>query len=82
MTSTSISFSYVRENPRISYVQPEDAWVTQKLVSGLEVLFGRNRIERIYHDLKAKPFNSDTFFEDCLTYADIQPDFDPQQWGG
>lgn len=70
---------YVRDVPRISYVQPDDPWWTQKLVSSVEVLFGRNRIERIYHELKTHPFDVQSFFAQALDRTRIRVEFDHAQ---
>ena len=55
-------FAYLREPPRISYSNPEDPWLIRQLISSLEVLLGRNKIEKIYYRLKEKEFNIFSFF--------------------
>ncbi len=72
----SIQAAYVRDKPRISYVQPSDPWVTRQLVSGLEVLFGRRRIEAVYHELKREPFEIARFFDNALRSARINAVYD------
>ncbi len=68
--------AYLRDPPTLSYTNPEDSWVSRQLVSGLEVLFGRNEIESLYYRLKARDFNIQTFFSDALLEADIKVEFD------
>ena len=69
-------FPYLREPPRLTYTNPEDPWVTRYLTSSLEVLLGRNKVEKIYYRLKEKDFNIFSFFEDALKEADIRVEFD------
>jgi putative hemolysin len=69
-------FPYLREPPRLSYTNPEDPWITRYLTSSLEVLLGRNKVEKIYYRLKEKDFNIFSFFEDALKEADIRVEFD------
>ena len=45
---------YLRDPPRLSYTNPEDSWFTQRLVSSLEALLGRNKIEAAYYSLKRR----------------------------
>lgn len=67
--------SYLREPPRLSYTNPDDHWVTRNLVSSLEVLLGRNKIEKVYYRLKDQDFDIVTFFENALTEAHISVDY-------
>ncbi len=71
--------AYVRETPRISYVQPEDPWLTRQIISRLELLFGRRKVEHIYSRLKDRPFDAAQFFADALTETRIQVDYDATQ---
>ncbi len=59
------------ELPRISYVQPGDPWLQSRLVSMLEVLTGRRKVEKVYHQLKREPFEPERFFSRGLELADI-----------
>ena len=69
-------FAYLREPPRISYSNPEDPWLIRQLISSLEVLLGRNKIEKIYYRLKEKEFTIFSFFEEALKEASIKIEFD------
>jgi len=71
--------AYVREVPRISYVQPGDPWLTRLLVSRLETLFGRGKVEAVYHKLKDQPFDGRQFFAQALRLMCIQPRYDVTQ---
>ncbi len=67
---------YLRDPPRISYTHPEDPWFVKKTVSSLEVLLGRNKIEKVYYRLKDNSFDIQTFFASALREADIKVVFD------
>ena len=67
---------YLREPPRISYTQPEDPWLRRRLVSTLEVLLGRNKIEKTYYRLKEAPFRISEFFGSALREASITVELD------
>ena len=70
---------YLRENPRISYVEPDDPWLVQKLTSTIEVIFGRRRLERIYRELKKTPFSIETFFDEAFRNTGITPNLSLEQ---
>ena len=57
--------------PSISYVQPGDPWLRSQLVSLLEILTGRRKIERVYRQLKREPFAVEEFFSRALELAGI-----------
>ena len=54
--------AYVRDEPKITYVQPEDPWLTRQVISSVERLFGRKEIETVYKQLKAELFAVERFF--------------------
>lgn len=68
--------AYLRDPPTLSYTNPEDSWLTRQLVSTLEVMFGRNKIEAVYYKLKEQDFNIETFFADALAEARIRVQYD------
>ena len=68
--------SYLREPPGLSYTNPEDSWFTQRLVSSLEVLLGRNKIEAVYYSLKRRELDIQSFFAEALKEARISVEFD------
>ena len=45
--------NYLREPPRLSYSEPNDPWLSQFLVTAMENLLGRRKLEAIYFALKA-----------------------------
>ncbi len=53
---------YVREDPKLTYAQPDDPWFVKHLISTIEVIFGRRQIEAIYKRLKQGPFDVKDFF--------------------
>lgn len=65
--------AYLRDPPRVSYVEPEDPWLRRNVIALLERLTGRRRLESIYHELKSKPFDVYQFFDDALEISQIQP---------
>ncbi len=67
---------YLREPPRISYTQPEDPWFRRHLVSSLEAMLGRNKIEKTYYRLKEAPFSIADFFGSALREAGITVELD------
>lgn len=68
---------YLRDPPRISYTQPDDPWLRRRLVSSLEVLLGRNKIEAVYNRLKENELGIQDFFAEALREAKIEVAFDP-----
>lgn len=69
-------YEYVQDKPTISYVQPSDPWLVQKLISSIEVLFGRRKIESIYDELKQQPFDVGSFFSSAIEATGIQSCYD------
>lgn len=80
MTSTSIEdpnlSRYTRQWPRITYVKPDDSRLRSSVVDGLERLFGRNELQRLYERVKTGRFDPDTFFRSALEIARIEVDRD------
>mgnify|MGYP001455457541 FL=1 len=64
--------AYVREDPKISYVQPDDPWLTRHVISAIEHAFGRKHIERIYKNLKEGPFDVARFFDEAFNATRIE----------
>lgn len=63
--------AYLREEPKISYVQPDDPWLTRHVISTVEHLFGRGQIESIYKSLKHGPFSVEKFFTEAFSSTQI-----------
>ncbi len=72
-------YSYLRNPPRLSYTNPDDSWLKRQLVSSLEVIFGRNRIESVYYRLKDNNLSIQTFFAEALAEAQISVSYDRQR---
>ena len=68
--------TYLREPPRLSYSNPEDPWLSRHLVSSLEVLLGRNSMDRIYCRLKNRGLSVQSFFAAALEETQIDVQFD------
>ena len=71
--------TYLRDDPRISFAQPDDPWLIRQFITSIEVLFGRRKIESIYRELKRHPFAVEEFFDAAFIATGIQPQFNPQQ---
>jgi len=69
--------AYWRARPRVSYVQPDDPWLRARLIGLLEVCLGRRRIQQIYDELSAPPFDPAGFFGAALAAGGIELDYDP-----
>lgn len=72
-------YAYLRDPPTLSYSNPDDNWLTRHLVSTLEVMFGRNKIESVYYKLKEQEFSIQTFFSGALQEARISIEFDAER---
>ena len=68
--------AYLRDEPKITYVQPDDPWLTRQLISTVERLFGRRQIEDIYHNLKRGPFDVHSFFALAFEKTNIERRYD------
>lgn len=74
---------YVSERPKITYAKDDDPAVRRLVISALERIFGRRKIEKIYFDLKSRPFDIETFFKEALSRSQITVNydgFDPTQF--
>ena len=63
---------YIQDDPTLSYVQETDPWIVQRLISSIEIIFGRRKIEAIYNDLRKEPFSVESFFSGALAATKIQ----------
>lgn len=68
-------YRYVRDEPRLSYAEPDAPWLNRQFVSGLELVLGRPALESHYQRLKAKPFDITNFFSSALEEGNIQPQY-------
>ena len=72
--------NYLKEYPSISYVNPSHPWVIRNVVGSLELLLGRKKIEKIYHELKSNSLNTDDFFSNALKRAGIDVSYDQEKF--
>ncbi len=79
MLDEYISTSYLTDSPSISYAEPDAPWLTQKLVTSIEVLFGSRKVEAIYNELKSRPFELSEFFHQALSRGNIKQNYSPSQ---
>ena len=76
---TAVNNAYVREYPKVSYIQPTDPWLTRRIVDSLEVAFGRDKVQTVYDQLKNAGYGPGEFFAQALAALDITPIFDAAQ---
>ena len=46
---------YLEERPTLTYEQPDDSWLARELILGIENLFGRRKVQRLYDTLRSQP---------------------------
>ncbi len=63
---------YLRDPPRVSYVQPEDSLARSVTLDTLERLCGRRRLQGLYRRLKQESSDASRFFADALELARIR----------
>lgn len=68
--------AYIRDQPRITYVQPDDPWLTRRIISTIERLFGSKQVEDIYYKLKLEPFDIQRFFALAFEQTNIERRYD------
>ena len=61
----------MRPVPRVSYAQPDDSFLTRTLISTIEVLFGRRRVEKKYRATKNMQVPAADFFGEALKQSRI-----------
>ncbi len=67
------------DGKKFTYASPEDSWLKQKIIGGLEILTGRKRLQKIYdtlHEMGPNPFD---VWQDALEMLDIEPSFNHDQ---
>lgn len=72
---------YLRTTPRLSYVEPEQPLLQRALISAVERLSGRERLQAVYDELKSEPFELSRFFDRALALADIDVQLDTPPGG-
>ena len=70
---------YLEERPTLTYAQPDDPWVVRQMIMGIENLFGRRNVQRLYDTLKSQPFELVRFFEDAIAVTKIEVRYDSAQ---
>jgi len=70
---------FLRADPKITYVEPHDAWLRRQIIHRVEGLFGRNQVQGIYERLKEPPFDVHQFFPAALHAANIDMGYDETQ---
>ena len=70
---------YLEERPTLTYAQPDDPWAMRQLILGIENLFGRRKVQRLYDTLKSQPFELKRFYEDAIAVTNIDVRYDQRQ---
>jgi putative hemolysin len=70
---------YLEERPTLTYAQPNDPWVVRQMIMGIENLFGRRNVQRLYDTLKSQTFELNQFFEDAIAVTNIDVRYDRAQ---
>ncbi|MEM7218300.1 MAG: lysophospholipid acyltransferase family protein [Pseudomonadota bacterium] len=74
------AFEYLlREEPRITYVEPADSKLRRTVIDTVESLLGRDEIQDIYEGLKHQPFDVQRFFSEALAAGNVTLDYDERQ---
>ena len=63
--------TYVREDPRITFAEPEDGPARRLVISALERLAGRSAVEAVYRSLKTDRVPAHEFFSEALRRTGI-----------
>ena len=70
---------YLEERPTLTYAQPDDPWVVRQTILGIENLFGRRKVQKLYDTLKSQTFELNDFFEDAIAVTEIDLRYDRAQ---
>ncbi len=72
MTNLDPQFEhYLNDHPKLTYVQPTDGTVRRAVISGMEVLLGRRKLQSVYNRLKESDFDIERFFHAALEASEI-----------
>tara|TARA_B110000444_G_scaffold221970_1_gene223652 strand:- start:148 stop:1011 length:864 start_codon:yes stop_codon:yes gene_type:complete len=75
----NIVVDYVKDQPFLSYVRPEQAWYLRWLIEAAERFFGRSKIETLYRQVKTQTFSIEGFLSEAFRIAKIEHHFDTAQ---
>ena len=70
---------YLEERPTLTYAQPDNPRLARQMILGIENLFGRRKVQRLYDTLKSQPFELTRFFEDAISVTNIDVRYDRAQ---
>ncbi len=70
---------YLEERPTLTYAQPDDPWLVRRMILGIENLFGRRKVQRLYDTLKSQTFELKRFYEDAIAVSNIDMRYDRAQ---
>ena len=70
---------YLEERPTLTYAQPDDPWLVRQTILGIENLFGRRKVQKLYDTLKSQTFELSDFFEDAIAVTEIDLRYDRAQ---
>ena len=70
---------YLEKRPTLTYAQPDDPWLVRQMILGIENLFGRRKVQRLYDTLKSQTFELKRFYEDAIAVTNIDVRYDQTQ---
>ena len=70
---------YLRDAPRVTYVEDSDSWPRRYVIDLIERLMGRNQVDDIYHLLKEPDFDAQVFFDEALKQGNIELQYSDSQ---
>lgn len=79
MTKANPFERFLRDTPKVSYVEASDHWLRRKVIDLVERLMGRGQVDRIYQQLKEPKFDAEVFFADALKHGNIDLDYSTTQ---
>ena len=79
LDADNIVVDYVKDQPFLSYVRPDQAWYMRWLIEAAERFFGRSKIETLYRQVKTQTFSIAGFLSEAFRIAKIEHHFDTAQ---
>jgi len=70
---------FLRDDPKVTYVEASDRWLRRTVIDLIERLMGRSRVDGIYQQLKEPAFEPQRFFTDALRHGNVSLDYDDTQ---
>ncbi len=81
MLNTEPFERFLRDQPKVTYVEDSDSWLRRHVIDLVERLMGRRQVDEIYNALKVADFDPEIFFADALAHGNISLSYDAVQLG-